>query len=134
MIELLQPLPGRVLVQPELPPQESAAGLSLVRDYVIPTTGTIVACGTAKHPLKDEVFDLAKRLDTFSGVMSSSAIDVLTDAAQMLRDLTGREPEVSVGDRVAFSPYVGQELVINETRYLMLREDDVLCVLGDSHE
>ena len=52
-------------------------------------------------------------------------------AAQLLRELTGREPEVSVGDAVIFSWNVGQEIWIadGEERYLLMREADILAVI-----
>lgn len=39
------------------------------------------------------------------------------------------ESAVTVGDRVAFSWMAGQEVILNERRYLLLREPDLLAVL-----
>ena len=36
---------------------------------------------------------------------------------------------VNVGDKVLFSRYAGTEIKLDGTEYLMMREDDVLCVL-----
>lgn len=37
--------------------------------------------------------------------------------------------EVKVGDRILFSKYSGSELKIDGQEYLILREDDIQCVL-----
>lgn len=37
--------------------------------------------------------------------------------------------EVKVGDRVLFSRYAGTEVKIDGEEHLMMREDDILCVL-----
>ncbi|WP_368654052.1 co-chaperone GroES [Ornithinibacillus sp. 4-3] len=38
--------------------------------------------------------------------------------------------EVSVGDRIIFSKYAGTEVKYDNTEYLILREDDVLAIVG----
>ena len=120
----LTPLADRVLIQPDSTETVSASGIVLVENSPIEQTGVVVSTGCARHPLKEVAEDLARRL------LNRPGFDDLTqDAAQMLRDLTGREPELKVGDRVVFSPYVGQEIVIGEERYLVMREADVLAVL-----
>ncbi|MDR7002724.1 co-chaperone GroES [Neobacillus niacini] len=39
--------------------------------------------------------------------------------------------EVSVGDRIIFSKYAGTEVKYQGTEYLLLRENDVLAVIGE---
>lgn len=39
--------------------------------------------------------------------------------------------EVSVGDRIIFSKYAGTEVKYQGTEYLILRENDILAVLGE---
>ena len=39
-------------------------------------------------------------------------------------------PEVAVGDRIIFSKYAGTEVKYEGTEYLILRESDVLAVIG----
>ncbi|PLR76517.1 co-chaperone GroES [Bacillus sp. V3-13] len=49
------------------------------------------------------------------------------------RDLPNGERvalEVSVGDRIIFSKYAGTEVKYEGTEYLILRENDVLAVVG----
>ena len=38
--------------------------------------------------------------------------------------------DVAVGDHIVFPQSVGQELHVNETRLFMMRERDVLAILG----
>lgn len=38
--------------------------------------------------------------------------------------------EVSVGDRIIFSKYAGTEVKYQGTEYLILRENDILAVIG----
>src|SRR5512137_1332249 len=38
--------------------------------------------------------------------------------------------EVKVGDRVLFSKYAGSEVKIDGEEHLMMREDDILAVIG----
>jgi chaperonin GroES len=40
-----------------------------------------------------------------------------------------RKPEVKVGDRVMFGKYTGSEVVVDGEEHVVLREDDLLCVL-----
>ena len=52
---------------------------------------------------------------------------VVIAIGRMLR----RSESVMVGDTVVFSAYVGQEVTIDDTRYLLLRATDVAAVLED---
>ena len=131
----LIPLSDRVLIVPDVAPTVTESGIELVQHWVVEQTGTVVATGCARHPLKDVAFDLAQMVEKIASGMwrgggySYSAAESVKDAAQMLRDLTGREPELKVGDKVIFSPYVGQEVRIDGTRYVVMREADVLAVM-----
>ena len=40
------------------------------------------------------------------------------------------DPELKVGDRVLYGKYSGTEVTIDDGQYLILRESDVLAVLG----
>ncbi|MFK9094395.1 co-chaperone GroES [Bacillus salipaludis] len=39
--------------------------------------------------------------------------------------------EVAVGDRIIFSKYAGTEVKYQGTEYLLLRENDILAVIGE---
>lgn len=103
------------------------SGLHLVEHWKPEQTGTVVAVGHATHPRKDEAFDLAVRLESDYNPLD----ECVSEAAALLRDLTGREPLVKPGDDVIFSWSAGQEIFINdgEERYLLMREADLLAVI-----
>lgn len=37
--------------------------------------------------------------------------------------------EVKVGDKVIFSKYAGTEVKVGDEEYLVMREDDILCII-----
>ncbi len=39
------------------------------------------------------------------------------------------EPEVKTGDRVLFAKYAGNEIEIESTKYLVMKEDEILAIL-----
>ena len=49
---------------------------------------------------------------------------------RVLDDGTLVPPEVKKGDRVLFGKYAGNEITIEGQEFLILREDDVLAILG----
>ena len=40
------------------------------------------------------------------------------------------DPEVAVGDKVLYGKYSGTEVTLDDNQYLILRESDVLAVIG----
>ena len=40
------------------------------------------------------------------------------------------DPELKVGDKVLYGKYSGTEVTLDDTQYLILRESDVLAVIG----
>jgi len=48
---------------------------------------------------------------------------------KVLDDGQIRKPEVKVGDRILFGKYSGTEVKIDGEERLILREDDILCVV-----
>ncbi len=121
----LNPLPGKVLILPDPTERTTDSGLLVVEHWPMEVSGKVVAVGASKHPRKAEAFELANRLEECEP--GAASID---DAAQLLRELTGREPEVSVGDRVVFGLSAGQEIRIDETRYFLMNETDLLAVVS----
>lgn len=128
---MLQPIGDRVLIKPDVPPDTTESGLHMVQHWKPENCGEIVAVGAPAHPLKDVAEDLANRLEKWVVVTPpiSCSENFITDAATMLRDLVKREPIVKVGDVVVFSWQSGQEIAIDGTKYLLMREDDLLGVL-----
>ena len=45
-------------------------------------------------------------------------------------DGTRMDPEVKVGDKVLYGKYSGTEVTLDDQQYLILRESDVLAVIG----
>lgn len=125
----LIPLADRVLIQPDTPASVSAGGLHLIEDWPDEVSGKVVSVGRTRHPRKDEAFELADEIGMWNTVSAKKSDDTLKRAAQLLRDLTGREPEVAVGDRVLFSRASGQEIHIDDTRYFVMREADLIAIL-----
>jgi co-chaperonin GroES (HSP10) len=130
-LDQLVPLGDRILIRPDTVAQTvTESGIALVEEDPDETTGTVVAVGRPRHPRKDEAFALADLVAGYAMIGETPGRRVVfMDAAQLLRELTGREPVVQVGDRVGFARYGGQELRLNHERYLLLREADLLVVL-----
>lgn len=134
----LNPLPGKVLILPDPTERTTESGLLVVEHWPMEVSGKVVAVGASKHPRKDEAFTMAATIEAIKVDNSEVYTDAETrrmegyidDAAQLLRELTGREPEVAVGDRVVFGLSAGQEIRIDETRYFLMNETDLLAVVS----
>jgi len=57
------------------------------------------------------------------------ALIVAVGNGKVLEDGSLRKLEVKAGDKVLFSKYSGNEIKIDGTEHLILREDDILAVL-----
>lgn len=131
----LRPLGDRVLIKPDLPPDVTDSGLILAEQRKPEETGTVVAVGLCPHPLKHEAEEIAKELEDRVGFEHAYSgeewIQALPDvrAAVLLRQATHREPLVKPGDYVVFSWVSGQEITVEDERYLLMREADILCVV-----
>lgn len=130
----LIPLGDRVIVKPDPRPTETASGLALVEEGWRPEyTGVIVSMGQTRHPLADEACSTAARLETdiTEALWEDRELrPVVEQAASLLRRLSGPAPEVAVGDRVIFGSNAGMVTRINEERYFVMRQSDILAVLG----
>jgi chaperonin GroES len=47
-----------------------------------------------------------------------------------LDDGTRSKSQLNVGDRILFTSYAGENVEIDDVEYLLMREDDVLAVIG----
>lgn len=132
----LRVLGDRVLVKPDVnlnAPETLASGVIVAKSLAAAVMGedattsicrgTVVGVGTAKHPLHYETERLATRLE------QGPPFTDLLDAARLLRDLIRRQPCVAVGDDVLFSHDAGQETVIDDETYVILREAELLAVV-----
>ena len=125
----LRPLGDRVLIRPDAAPTQTQSGLHLVEHWPDEVSGTVIAVGTPRHQRADEAEGIARRLDSALFGAGSAATKACGEAAHLLRVLTQRDPLVSVGDRVLFSRIAGQDVQIDDTRYVLMREADLLAVL-----
>lgn len=55
---------------------------------------------------------------------------VAVGTGKQLDDGTRAASQLENGDRVLFSSYAGETVEIDDVEYLLMREDDVLAVLG----
>ncbi len=55
---------------------------------------------------------------------------VAVGAGKALDNGSTRAPAVKVGDKVLFGKYAGTEVKVEGTEYLVVREDDILAVIG----
>ncbi len=58
------------------------------------------------------------------------ALVVAVGSGRRLPDGTVRELELRVGDRILFGKYSGDEVKLGGEDYVILREDDVLAIIG----
>ena len=57
-------------------------------------------------------------------------IVVALGSGRQLDDGSRAESQLNVGDHVLFSSYAGETVELDDVEYLLMREDDVLAVLG----
>ncbi len=92
------------------------------------------------RPLQDRI--LVKRVEaeakTASGIIIPDNAKEKPMEGEVIAIGNGRvldsgdlsKPDVKVGDRILFSKYAGSEVKVNGQEHLILREDDILGVLG----
>ena len=92
------------------------------------------------RPLHDRV--LAKRLEEEEQVRGGIIIpdtakekpqeaEIIAVGPGKVQDDGSRAPmDVSAGDRVLVGKYSGSEIKIEDTEYIILREDEILAVIG----
>ena len=91
------------------------------------------------RPLYDRI--LVKRIEesnkTAGGIFipdtakekPQEALVVAVGNGKVIEDGSLRKLEVKAGDKVLFSKYSGNEIKIDGTEHLILREDDILAVI-----
>jgi chaperonin GroES len=55
---------------------------------------------------------------------------VAVGSGKLLEDGQRAAPDVKAGDRILFGKYSGSDITIESQEYLILREDEILGVLG----
>lgn len=130
----LRPIKDRILIRPDVQPNTTESGLILAEHKKPELTGTVVAVGPCAHPLQAEAEEVAQELAERVGYGKHPYDDWMEQlpdvrAIKLLRRATSRTPQVKVGDYVVFSWTSGQEITIEDERYLMMREDDIMAVI-----
>ena len=97
---MLTPLTDRILIAPETLSDTTDSGRVMVRDYTPENTGTVVAVPERCGHLCPEC------------------------GCKVFKT-----PSVKVGDTVLFGYDAGQEIRIDDTRYLLIRDADLIAVL-----
>jgi chaperonin GroES len=97
---VITPLGDKILIRPEANPDRTESGLHLVEHYKPENMGEVVALPERVSSTCAECGHLMYRL-----------------------------PDVKVGDTVIFGWDAGQEVFVNEDRFLLIRESDITAVL-----
>jgi chaperonin GroES len=97
---MLRPLGDRILIRPEDRPTETESGLHLVEHHRPDVMGTV-----ARVPDR-----------------------IARDCAECGHTMWSA-PIVSVGDTVIFSYSAGQDITVDDERFILLRESDIHAVL-----
>lgn len=151
MKEILRPLGDKIVVRREEPDRASPGGI-LLPDAAKekPSRGVVVAVGPGKReegiagtpPLcfnypagDDDAKAVADRnAKVYADNEGTSAIVMPRDPKGNWNSVEyiGQSLSVSVGDVVLFSAYAGNSVEIDGQELLIMREDDVLCVVEKS--
>jgi co-chaperonin GroES (HSP10) len=138
-------LGDRIFVRPDANPETTSDGLlHLVQDNKRSVTrGTVLAVGEgpeiAHRAVSRAMSALSKEFDryiadeTVSGFVRAVAAKFKGDAVRLTKNY---EPEhlVVPGDRIIFSPDAGEEVRFEREVVLVMRETDVLAVVGTDNE
>lgn len=99
---------------------------------------------TTVQPLSDRILVKRSAPETTSkgGIIipptasekSTEAEVIAVGPGRVLENGSRREPFVKKGDRVLFGKYDGTEIKIDGVDHLILREDDILCVISSSEK
>lgn len=139
----LRPLGDRVIIQADVEdraPTATAAGVFVAKTLAAAVegddaedswfVGTVVAVGPLVQSFQARPY-LRRRLREWIDAGHPIATKELAQALAQLDACPEDTPEpIRVGDRVTFSWASGQQITIDETRYLIMRAADVLAVLN----
>ena len=134
----LRPIGHRILVKPDVQPDESAAGLILPQDRDhIPTSGTVVEVGPGGNQMRYRsrqraIKDCLEVLESTERMFSSTASLII--ARENIAALLGTsepEREIAVGDRVAYAAESGLRVTQDGEDYIVLNEDDVAVIVAE---
>lgn len=130
----LRPLGHRVLVKPDVPPDQTDSGLILMRDRHAPEmSGDVVAVGNgpaAAHRIRTKTIERCmKILDETSERVPSAALrtQLMEELARYLMEQVNLS-DVVPGDHVCFSYTAGTLIEIDGEKLILLNEDDLAAV------
>lgn len=133
----LQPLGHRVLIRPDEQPTESVGGILLPdRHDHVSMSGTVVAVGSGprREALVREA--IVKRcLRAIDGMVAAYGPHLLLQGVKQALNSYAKwqdvAPQITVGDRVAFSAESGLTFNEDGTQYLIMNEDDVVVLVDE---
>lgn len=134
----LRPLGHRILVKPDLPPEQSESGLILPQDRdTVAVSGVVVETGPGGSTMRYQARQRAIK-DCLEVVESAMAryggfppYQIVKNEIAGLLGSSDPEREVHVWDRVAFPAECGLEVTVDGEAYVILHEDDVAVVVRD---
>lgn len=125
------PINDLVLIKPDVQPPSDII-ISPDNHYEPETVGEVIALGTGiaarKRAIDTFVATVLERFREWQPVPNQVRHGLERELTEA-RDQYQPEHVCAVGDRVAFHPKDGQEIVIDGALYLMIREDDLLAVI-----
>lgn len=131
-----RPLGHRVLIAPDAPATESAAGIVLPenRDHV-PVSGTVTATGKGSERIhKVRSATVARCISMLEELIELGTRDPQEYVAELRRyqgTLAAPDDGIAVGDRVVYPVEAGLTITEDGTTYVLLNEDDVAIVVEE---
>jgi chaperonin GroES len=106
----------------------------------VPTRERAQTTTTNLRPLHDRVLvkRFAEREERYGSILIPDSAQETPQEGKVIAVGTGRMTEdgkhlplaVKQGDRILFGKYSGSEVKVDGEEYLIMKEEDVLCVLG----
>ena len=120
------PLSGRVLIETIEPDRTTESGLVLVEDRKPETMGIVVAVA---EPHCETMRELRRRFVEYHDLLVNEGFPCLPIDDLLKATECPPPPSVHVGDTVLFSWVSGQEIMLDDARYLIMPETDLLAVV-----
>ena len=143
MKETLRPLGDKIVVRREEPDHASPGGILLPDNAKEkPTRGVVVAIGDGvkqdvllfNYPAGNEAAERQQRVnaDKIMGKLALMCPRSPNGDWSAVEQVQRPSDSIKVGDVVLFSAYAGNSVEIDGQELLIMREDDVLCVVEKS--
>ena len=121
---VLTPIRGKVLAQADIPDETFAQGILGPGCGIEPTGKTVYA------PFDGTVEQVASTLHAV-GLTSEDGIEILIHVGMDTVEMQGKgfKALVKVGDKVIYSKYAGNEVKLDGSEFVVIRQSDVLAVV-----